>query len=450
MLVDFTVENFRSYRAAKTFSMVASVSAALPHNTCVVPGFDGLLLRSAAIYGANASGKSNLLAAMDALSGLLESPLAGNPPSTPDPVVETFALDPDCRRRPSRFQVRFVSDGTLYDYLLAYRAGKVEDERLSASPSGRPQTWFTRPAGEVRPNPQYLRGQKERLRQLTPPDRPFLAVAAAFGHQQLTPVAKWLTTNLVSGVDAPYFRYRLPFAIGYMPNHSSLLCQQDPSFRRWATRLLQHADLGIRSVDVEVVERELNMPGEKVHRYQEHVPYFSHVGPSGDVTRFRIDQESNGTRKLYGLLADLHTALRRGQFVQLDEFGESMHPVIAREILRLFGNPESNPKNAQLVVTTHDTSLLSARLFRRDQIWFAEKDASGATDLYSLQDIKDIDEGEAFEKDYLRGRYGAIPFLGPFDFPPAEGEGPVARPRSAEAGAPGAEPRAEENGAGRD
>ncbi len=118
------------------------------------------------------------------------------------------------------------------------------------------------------------------------------------------------------------------------------------------------------------------------------------------------------------MLVPLYLVLQDGELAVLDELSASLHPSLVREIIRYFHDPKRNPKGAQLVFATHDTSLLSGRLFRRDQVWFTEKNQRGATDLYSLQDIKGVREDEPFEKGYLRGRYGAIPFFGQLDFPP--------------------------------
>jgi AAA15 family ATPase/GTPase len=134
----------------------------------------------------------------------------------------------------------------------------------------------------------------------------------------------------------------------------------------------------------------------------------------------------------------------------IDELGEGMHPSLAREIVRLFQDPKTNPDGTQLVFTTHDTSLLSGRLFRRDQIWFTEKDSSGATDLYSLHDIKDVRENEAFEKGYLRGRYGAIPFFGSFDFPPRPEDRSSETSSRSETEPPGTVSRTEDDRSNRD
>jgi AAA15 family ATPase/GTPase len=136
------------------------------------------------------------------------------------------------------------------------------------------------------------------------------------------------------------------------------------------------------------------------------------------------------------MLAPLYEVLEYGEVAVVDEFSASLHPMMTRELVRLFHTPEWNAKGAQLIFATHDASLLSGSLFRRDQVWLTEKNASGSTDLYSLHDIKDVRDDDPFDKGYLRGRYGAIPFLGDFDFPPNsmdnEGDGDEAKKSTSE------------------
>jgi AAA15 family ATPase/GTPase len=142
-----------------------------------------------------------------------------------------------------------------------------------------------------------------------------------------------------------------------------------------------------------------------------------HESQAETPARFDLSQESHGTRRLFGMLAPFYDVLSRGELAAIDEFSASLHPMIVRELVRLFHDPETNPHGAQLIFTTHDTNLLGDRLFRRDQVWFTEKDRSGATELYSLHDVKGVRADDAIEKGYLRGRYGAIPFLGELDLP---------------------------------
>ncbi len=195
MLIDFTVENFRSYRHAKTLSLTASPAKELRDNLIELADSKDRLLRTAAIYGANASGKSNLLAAMYLLSDLLRSPMAG--PAAPEQAqtqLLPFGLDPSAAARSTRFQVRFLMGGALYEYDLSARPGLVENELLVVSPAGHRQEWFHRTSDAVEFNSTHLKGPKESVKELTmgAAGVPLLAVAKAFAHPQLTPVTDWL------------------------------------------------------------------------------------------------------------------------------------------------------------------------------------------------------------------------------------------------------------------
>jgi energy-coupling factor transporter ATP-binding protein EcfA2 len=437
MLIDFTVENFRSYKNAKTFSLVASATGELAQNLEEVQ--DHLLIRVAAIYGANASGKSNLLDAMNVLTELLTRPRQGHlfDDSFDDVEVVPFALDAAFSNRPTRFVARFFLDNIRYDYTIAVRKGLISEEALDVYPHGRKQEWFSRSGNEITINSTHLKGPKEKLKQVTAKNIPFLAVAAGLGHPQLTPPAQWLGNNI---------RRRI-FAARPSRGMVSSRCFQSKAFNQWVNLFLCHADLGIQRVEIEpreeIVRRRIANTTAEVTR-QVYEPLFVHSGADGLTARFPIEYESNGTRRLFFLLTALYDALQgEVQLLVIDEFGESMHPSLAREIVRQFQDSKTNPHGHQLVFTTHDTSLLSGSLFRRDQVWFTEKDSSGATDLYSLHDIKNVREDEAFEKGYLRGRYGAIPFFGSFDF--AAQENDSSERRGSRSRAPGTDSGTEKN-----
>jgi hypothetical protein len=422
MLIDFRIENFRSYKEARKFSMVASNVTEHLNNVIDVAGFDLSLLKSAVIYGANASGKSNLLLAAFFLGsllrdranysagGLFQDVQRGFSTDAIDKALP-FLLDREMAAKPSKFYVNFFCDGVRYEYGLSIKSGSIEEEWLSAFPEGREQRWFNRSLiGDNQmyfsfPSP-HLKGAKKQLTHITSPNIPFLSVAASFGHSQLTGPAQWLFENL----------RELPS--GY--SVTAERCFNDKEFNQWVVDFLKYADLGIRDLKVNLIEKPIriasSLPEELrsniKHKYTEYRPQFIHSGEGEAAsTPFDFEWESAGTKHLFRLLAPWYTVLKTGKVAFIDELGTSMHPLLVRQLIRLFHEYEFNKTNAQLILTTHDTSLLSASLFRRDQVWFAEKDKSGATDLYSLHDFHPRQD-ESFEKGYLSGRYGAIPFLG--------------------------------------
>lgn len=438
MLLDFEVENFRSYRDRKRFSLVASSAKELPDNLAETSDPEVSILRSAALYGPNASGKSNLFLAMYCLSKLMDFPRNRVP--TALAAWSPFALDQTSVAAPTKFQARFLLDDVLYEYSISMKPGLVEREVLVAHPHGRPQEWFFRSGSEIAFNPTYLKGRKQSLRSMTPADAAVLSVASMFDHPQLSPPARWLANNLRGDFDAQDDLYRSAGPPRGGSQTTARRCSEDLDFLSWTKKFLAHADLGIQEVEIEVAEEKspltewqlgpnrtfVKSEREFVNTYYD--PHFVHHGEGRGTARFRLPDESQGTRRLFSMLVPFYETLREGRLALVDELGASLHPSIVREIIRVFHDHRLNPRGAQLVFTTHDASLLSGSLFRRDQVWFTEKDPAGATDLYSLQDVKGVRQDEPFEKGYMRGRYGAIPFFGRFDFPSVSEE-PSKTPR---------------------
>ena len=398
MLIDFEVENFRSYRKRKRFSLVASSSEELSQNLIQLPDLGLTLVRSAAVYGPNASGKSNLLAAMHCMGRMLSFPRGWEPP--PWSLLQPFALDKSFLTEPTRFRVRFLIAGVLYEYSLTLRESLVEEEHLIAHPNGRAQEWFRRKGKAIEINATHMKGNRKSLEGITPKDEPFLAVAARLEHAQLTPPARWIAYNLRDRFNSLDFRPQI-YSYGTGPSdYTASKCTKDEAFHSWATQFLRHADLGIQDIQVDVKtyprgtasgRMEGSTIGTNPLTNEEHLEtYFVHSGEQAGGTRVHLHDESHGTQRLFSMLFPLYQALRDGELVVTDELGGSLHASLVRELIRAFHDMQLNPKGAQLVFVTHDTSLLSGNLFRRDQVWFAEKDRSGATDLYSLHDLKGV------------------------------------------------------------
>lgn len=430
MLIDFTVENFRSYKDKKVFQFTPSVSKELPTNL-TTSSIEGMrVLKTAVIYGANAAGKSNLLTAMAFLGSMIRSPLH-DPTGEESPIHRPigFALDPTMVKEPSRTRVRFVLGKNLYDYALSIRESAIAQESLTVHPDGgRGQEWFLRQGTEVKFNQTHLKGPKQRLQDFISPRNTLLAVAIAFGHPQLTEPAQWLNRNLRLRFELGEGSGAIRRAVPSLP--TAQRCYSDPAFRDWVEGLLRYADLGIKGVEVQVTlektKRAVTQPGTeggpptRIFREVEterHVPFIRHAGLNDYSVLFELSEESQGTRRLFSMLSPLYDVFQQGEVAIVDELGASMHPSLVRELVSLFHNSEINKNGSQLLFATHNTSLLTGDLFRRDQVWFTEKDNVGATDLYSLVEFKDTREGEHFERGYLRGRYGAIPFFGKFSFP---------------------------------
>ncbi len=426
MLVEFRLRNFCSYAAEKKFSMVAASGKELPGNTMTVEGFERHpLLRSAAIYGANASGKSNLVQAFSFFQDfVLHSPESGF--DGEEIPAQPFLLDLKLREKPSEFEITFILDGVRHQYGFIVSRQRVFEEWLTVYPKGKAQEWFHREVGASTKSRwsfsrTHMRGDKMQLADRTREDALFLSVAAQWNHPQIKGIYAWFQNGIRV----------LPRQISAMPDTRMQLLK-DARFCDWTAGILRAADIGISGVTAkkrEMRKEDLRFPRDMPAERRELLTrdYLKNLYvdvrirrqiPGSDAgVEWDLAQESDGTQRMLELLGPIRDVLEKGAVLIMDELDTSLHAFITRALVHLFNDPVTNPRGAQLVFTTHDTSLLDLTIFRRDQIWFTEKDQSGATDLYSLQDYSPR-KGEAIQKGYLLGRYGAIPFVEPFEFHP--------------------------------
>ncbi|MEI7954418.1 MAG: ATP-binding protein [Verrucomicrobiota bacterium] len=414
MLVEFRVENFRSLRKEQALSLVASKDKSLQDTHTMPTGLKAAprLLRSAAIYGANACGKSNLIKALQYMQGVVaESATVIQPGQTF--AVQPFRLDAKSAKEPTSFEVTFVVDGVRYQYGFSMTAQRIVSEHLLVYKAFKPQRWFERRFDAQIGKDVYefgpgLKGPKNLWEGATRPNSLFLSMAVQLNSDALRPVFDWFKSGLV------IFNEQAPLN----PQVAIRLLQQADG-RKQICDFLSAADVSI--ADIEVVTRKV--PGQSVHfdlvagktevrteEVEEHQLRFSHVTEQGQAV-FDLLDESSGTRNLLFLTGPVLDILGKGLTLAIDELDTSLHTLLVRELVRLFHRPEVNTGGAQLIFTTHDTSLLDAPdLFRRDQIWFVEKDQDQASELVSLSEFSPR-KNEALERGYLMGRYGGIPFL---------------------------------------
>lgn len=425
MILEFSVGNFRSFEEIQTFSLVA---ADLPgqelEETHVAHVGEHRLLRCAALYGANASGKSNLheaimmfgFMARESSSRLQEGDLL---------PVAPFALRLRKELGPSYFELVFLLEGRKYRYGFEATQKKVESEWLFVQKSSRETTLFTRKGQEISVNKKEFRegdGKEEATRS----NALFLSLVAQLNGKHAKKIlAKLRTIRPISGLRDH----------GYAAFTASCLFQKEHPHRAKVLEMLRRLDLSFE--DVRVVEKAEAAPKEEVEVETEvplpsalkkkpevdvellHPLYDQKGKRVGDIPLDLSLSASEGTRKLFGLVGPIVDALEKGFTLWIDEMDARLHPLITRNLVALFNSPETNPCNAQLIFNTHDSNLLTPKLLRRDQIWFAEKDRVGATNLYSLAEFR-LDDGTLarpganFEDQYIQGRYGAVPFLGDF------------------------------------
>jgi hypothetical protein len=415
MLIEFKVKNFRSFKEEIVLSMVASPDKTLPENIILAPEFGNRsLLRSAVIYGPNAAGKSNLIAAVNFVDEFVNTSMERKLNSPIE--VTPFLLVAEPNTAPAEFEVTFIdSQDVRYQYGFHVTAKQVVSEWLVAYPKGLPQTWFERehPA-EAEPTWYFgrnLKGKNSQVAQMTRPDVLFLSNAVKLNHRQLGRVIEWFQKSLrVIGADE---------LIPYLYTYSAAWAKEDEQAQARIRRLLAVADFGISGFDIrEETYTEKDLPEENPAELRSQLVnkkhldvYMRHpVGSEGEVA-LPLEEESSGTQRLFALSGPLAEVLENGWTLFVDKLDASLHPLLVRYLVELFHNSQVNPKGAQLIFNTHDTTLMDCCLFRRDQIWFVEKDRQGCSHLYPLLDFSPRKD-EALAKGYLMGRYGAIPFLG--------------------------------------
>lgn len=414
MLLDFRVKNFRSLRDEQTLSLVAAKDKSLQELNTMLSGIKAAptLLRSVAIYGPNAGGKSNLIKALQYMRAVVaESASVMQPGQTFN--VQPFRLDALSVAQPTEFDISFVLDGVRHQYGFELTAQRVTREYLLVYKAFKPQQWFERHYDAASGKDVYdfgvgLKGPKSVWEGATRPNALFLSMAVQLNSEQLQPVFAWFLNQLA------IFNEITPLG-----QHFSVDMLRKPEGKRAICDFLTSADISIS--DIEVVTRKVS--GQAVHfdmaagktevRNEEQEVnelLFHHVTEQGKAV-FSLGDESMGTRNLLFLTGPVLDILNKGMVLVVDELDSSLHPLLVRRLVELFQNPVVNQKGAQLIFTTHDTSLLDPDLFRRDQIWFVEKDRDQASKLYPLSDFSPR-KNEALERGYLMGRYGALPFLG--------------------------------------
>ncbi|WP_432834152.1 AAA family ATPase [Dactylosporangium sp. CA-092794] len=404
MLLRFRVANHRSIRAEHELSLVSTeFNEGTARSTGVrAEGREIGVLPVSGIFGANASGKSNVLAALCAMQAAVRGSLADWAQGAGVPR-EPFALDPPARDDTSLFEVDLLlgQRPVRYTYGFELSDERVEAEWLHAYPHGRKQVWFDREAdrehGEEFTFPgDGLKGGKERLAEFTRPNSLFLTVAASLNQPQLSVIHRWFLENLeivTPGAD-----------IARRGEHTRRLLTEArgrEGRRKQIEALLRVADLGVVGLQVDP-----SLPAEQQVR-------LLHYSGSGEpVPLDFMRQESLGTFAWFGFLGPLLDVLDRGSVLLVDELDASLHPMLAAEVIRLFQDPAANPRGAQLIFTTHDATLLGTsmvdRPIDRDQVWITAKRQTGETELYPLIDARPRRE-ENLERGYLRGRYGGVP-----------------------------------------
>ena len=418
MLIEFSVGNYRSFKETVTFSMVAAKISAKDKKLDDQNVFQAderlKLLKSAAIYGANASGKSNLGKALKFMGSFISNS-SKDTQETEDIPIENFRLNTETELKPSYFEIVFLMDGKVYRYGFEVNKKEVISEWLFYVPTIREVTLFQREENIIDSKPAFKGGSK--FKNNVRDNALFLSVAAQFNIEIAKQILIWLKNlNVVSGLNDGDM-------VGY-----TIHCLDSNKNRNQIFALIKKLDLGIDDLKISKIEwTEETIPKDLPKEIRDRIlrdgntsgisigtihRKYNSEGQQISIETFEMDEhESEGTQKLFAMAGPIVDTLENGRILVIDELDARLHPLVTREIISLFNSNQTNPHNAQLIFMTHDTNILSHKFFRRDQIWFAEKDKFGATHLYSLAEYK-IRNDASFESDYIQGRYGAVPFIG--------------------------------------
>ena len=415
MLVQFTVENFLSTRDKVYLSLEPSKDSEHPEN--LITKGDYKAVNSVAIYGANASGKSSLFKAITVALIMIRN--SNNVQVTDKLPMTPFKFDFESRNKPTSFEFTFIAkDGRKYIYGFSATTEKVVEEYLYCYNTSKPTLLFDLNENE---KPKFNRAYKVKLEaayQMNTANKLFLATATTWNVECTKSPFEWLAESIDTFTDVmelggvAFEKYRT---------------DENRKYIEFTKNLLKQADINISSIEVDakevmggpalpfqiVVQGKIIPPNEGKHYDVEITTGYTVVDENGEKTEFSLtlQEESIGTQLLFFYGPLLKDAFEKGKTIVLDEIDKSMHPSLVKFIMNLFRDPDVNKNGAQLIVTTHETGILSLDMFRRDQIYFTEKDSkSGVTDLYSLDEFS-VRKTENIEKGYLMGRYGAIPFL---------------------------------------
>jgi AAA15 family ATPase/GTPase len=394
MILEFCATNFLSIKVELKLSFVATPlkeSSAEPNDLVELADTGISLVRSAVIYGANASGKSNVLKAFAFYKRFITDSFKDSQAGEAIDV-ENFRLNATTIDEPTSLEATFTDGEYIYRYGFEVDAKTVQMEwlyRRVCKKRAKEVELFYREDGVTTVHPKSQLLQELVNKKMVRSNALLLSTAAQFNETTAVSILRWLsdTQVLFCSEDEVLWQNTIKYL-------------DDETLRERITAFARYADLGIENItkiDNRIVSR---------HRQ------YDDEGREVNNVAFSFNRnESEGTIKYFSLAYPIIDALDNGKRVVIDELDSRLHPLLVKRIIALFNDAQTNPKGAQLLFTAHDTFLLSAGLFRRDQVWFTQKDNFGATELYSLVEYK-VRSTSPFERDYLLGKYGATPLIG--------------------------------------
>lgn len=413
MLIEFSVKNFLSFKDKVTLSMEKGKGDELPDNVVSLGNYN--LLKTAAIYGANASGKSNLLKALTSAIVMVRISSFTSVSSKWN-FIKPFVFDEDSKNKPSEFEFIFIANNIKYRYFFSADVNRVYEETLDAFYSQKPTNIFRR----TKTNTYEFSNDKSKLEALASnntENKLFLSTATTWNYDKTKDAYLWFA-NAIDTYDS-FDRIRDNDLKDYSTNDSSL--------KEFALKLLKEADIFIKDISVDyqenevdsaIIAPELAKSGEKFRTKNVNIELEHEVVGNDNKThsyKLGFNDESSGTRILFAFAPFLKRAFETTRIIVVDELEKSLHPALVEFIVKLFNNKNINKTNSQLIFTTHAINLLNPELLRRDQIWFTEKNpTNGSSDLYPLDSFS-VRKDENISKGYINGRYGAVPFIRDID-----------------------------------
>lgn len=402
MILEFSVKNFLSFKEKVTFSMIANSNKELNDNYVEIGG--NKVLKSAAVYGANASGKSNLFKILTLVVLMLRSSNSVDI-NAKLPLIP-FKLDKGSVNKPSEFEIKFILDETRYVYGFIADKDKIYDEYLYYYPNGRETKIFDRTnINEY----SYTQKDEKILREIeakNAQNKFFLATATNWNFDKTKAAYNFLTNGIGTCNN-----------LEILKNMAYKMYETNPDYLKdFAIDFLQKADFNIEDYQIS----QIDVPGEFLTAIPEFITKTLPDKPKAYQVLFKhknsdnylsIDEESLGTQMIFAFIPFLADSLKNKKVLIIDELDKSLHSFLVQYIVEIFNDAEINKNGSQLIFNTHDTNLLDLNILRRDQIWFTEKNSeTGESDLYSLSDFS-VRKQENVEKGYMLGRYGAVPFI---------------------------------------
>jgi AAA15 family ATPase/GTPase len=414
MILEFTVRNFRSIQSEQVFSMVPTKRID-PESSQILSNGPYQALPSAVVFGRNAAGKSNLFKAFQSLQNMVLSVLFQS--SKNDLQYSPFKLDGESSSKPTYFKIEFIAkDNLKYMYEVEFIREEIITENLYFFPKGQKAKLYQRSQGNSISFGEYFNGPKKNLESLLYKTQLLLSKVESDNIELLQEPYNFFRK---------YLFLREPNKTGdddYISHFSKMMLRKNyPNYAENINTLLRSADTGINNVisrkfSVSDIKLPKDLSDQDKKALIDSIGYrmiTTHdcFGSESKICHFDISDESMGTMKLLEVGGLILEALYDGQVLLIDEFDHSLHPKLARSLIKIFQNPKNNPNNAQLIIITHDISLLDFGGFNYDQIWIAEKEHTGDTKYYALSDITGLRKNIPLQKWYMDGRLGGIPVI---------------------------------------